>query len=1054
MSPERLKKVEEIYHAVLELAPDKRQSFLRESCAEDTELRREIDSLLSFENTFDALIDSPPKSLAAELFAVETETADITGSRINQYKILRLLGAGGMGAVYLAEDTKLERKVALKLLPEEFARDPHRLERFVREAKSASALNHPNILTVHEIGVIDARHFIITEFIDGRTLNEYVREEQPSLAKVLEIAAQIASALAAAHEAGIIHRDLKPDNVMVRNDGIVKILDFGIAKLISDFGSRNSDLPNLESETLIQPEQTNPKSEIPNPKSTLPGMVIGTPQYMSPEQARGQKIDFRSDIFSFGAVLYEIVCGQPPFTGATQMDIIGSVLRDEPAPVGASLPGIPGEFERIVEKALRKDRDARYQHVKDLLIDLNDFRRTLDADTKLIHRTDSEGARKTAETAGTGFGAPRRSLLVYAAVFIVLAGGLALGVWLFRPLPAATVNQAETPLKSAEIISWASTPGEFYSTGAFSPDGKMIAFASTKTGGKNVWIKQVGEGEALQITKDEFGNEQPVWSPGGEEVAFFSARGNQTGVWRIPILGGSPKFVATVEDGSALLRCWSKSGSIYYESNQDIYAIDAATGETRQVTDFGTRAVQAFSISVSPDEQQVAYTTNEGERYALWTKKINEGEPRKLLTLDAEIKNTAWHTDNQRIFYSALADGSFQIFMTDANAAAPRQISFGERDAFVLDVSPDGTKILYGSAKEESDLWSVNVRDSNESIVASDIDSELWASAAPDGKSIVYQSIKNLSQGNNLFNGKILTKKLNSGEQPAEIAPDGYLPVWSPDGQTIAFMEVSGARHRIQTIRAGSGQKHLAADGVVPINNSLLPYNRLQAKDFSFSPDSRKIAYVSKRSGQYNIWLTGADGADNLQLTANDDAKLFLYCPLFSPDGTRVAYTSRTGNRAGKPTFSVQLIDTETKTSRTLTQQNAFFRLLGWEQNGTRLYLAATDGSETTGVQEEVAIRQLDVETGRTAPVAALKDTYPANIQLSADGRTIAFAAHREGKDNIWTIPTGGGEAKRLTNNNDSRLYFSSLAWSPDGSSIFFGKQLRYSLLSMLTNFK
>ena len=1057
MSPERLKKVEEIYHAVLELPPEKRRFFLHESCAGDPDLRREVDSLLSFDESFDSLIDSPPKSLAAELFAIErAEDSDITGSRINQYKILSLLGVGGMGAVYLAQDTKLERKVALKLLPAEFAEDSHRLDRFIREAKSASALNHPNILTVHEIGVIDRKNYIVTEFIDGRTLKKYISEEQPSLAKVLEIAAQIASALAAAHEAGIIHRDIKPDNVMVRNDSIVKILDFGIAKLISDLGSRNSDLKsqneNLEAETLMQPQETNPKSQIRNPKSTMPGMIIGTPQYMSPEQARGQKIDFRSDIFSFGVVLYEIICGQPPFSGATPMDIIGSVLRDEPAPVGNFLPGISVELERIVQKALRKDRDARYQHIKDLLIDLNDFRKTLDFDTKLIHRTDSDGARKTAETS-SGFGAPRRHLFVYAALFIMLAGGLAFAAWWFRQAPAAVPNLAETPLKSAEIISWASTPGEFYSTGAFSPDGKMIAFASTKTGGKNVWIKQVGEGEALQITKDEFSNEQPIWSPGGEELAFFSERGNQTGVWRIPILGGSPKFVATLEDGGSLLRFWSKNGLIYYESNQDIYAIDVNSGETRQVTDFNARVVQALSISVSPDEQQVAYMTTEGEQSILWTKRITEGEPRKLLTLGGEIKNTAWHTDNQRVFYSVLTDGIFQIFVTDSLGTAPRQITFGEKDAYVLGVSPDGTKILYGSAKEESDIWSVELKESKESIIASDIDSELWASPAPDGKSIVYQSIKNLSQGNNLFNGKILTKKLNSNEQPAEISTGGYLPVWSPNGQTIAFMEVSGNRHRIATIRVGSGQKRLAADGVVPINNSLLPYNRLQARDFSWSPDARKIAYVSKRSGQYNIWLVNSDGADDLQLTGNEDAKLFLYCPIFSPDGRSIAYTSRTGNRSGKPTFGVHVIDTEAKTSNTLTRQNSFFRLLGWEQNGKRLYLVSTDGSETSGVQEEVAIRGLDVETGKIETIAALKDTYLANIQLSPDAKSVAFAAHREGKDNIWLIADGGVE-KKLTGNNDSRLYFSSLAWSPDGSSIFFGKQLRYSLLSMLTNFK
>ena len=248
MSPEKLKKVEEIYHAVLALPPDERNVFLRESCAGDAALRKEIDSLLAYENTFDSLLDNPPKSLAAEVFALR-ENSQIIGSQINQYKILSLLGEGGMGAVYLAQDTTLERKVALKLLPGEFAEDKIRLNRFFQEAKSASALNHPNILTVHEIGKFDQQHFIVTEFIDGQTLKHYLGEEKPALQKVLEIAGQIASALSAAHEAGIIHRDIKPDNVMVRNDGIVKVLDFGIAKLTDSKSSTDID---PEAQTIVR----------------------------------------------------------------------------------------------------------------------------------------------------------------------------------------------------------------------------------------------------------------------------------------------------------------------------------------------------------------------------------------------------------------------------------------------------------------------------------------------------------------------------------------------------------------------------------------------------------------------------------------------------------------------------------------------------------------------------------------------------------------------------------------------------------------------------------
>jgi len=422
-----------------------------------------------------------------------------------------------------------------------------------------------------------------------------------------------------------------------------------------------------------------------------------------------------------------------------------------------------------------------------------------------------------------------------------------------------------------------------------------------------------------------------------------------------------------------------------------------------------------------------------------------------------EIKNTVWHSDNQRIFYSALVDGTFQIFVTDINGTLPKQVTFAERDGFVLNVSSDGAKILYGSAKEESDIWGVNLKDSKEFIVASDINSELWAKVSPDGKSIAYQSIKNLSQGNKLFNGTILTKTLNSDEPPIELVANGFLPVWSPDGQQIAFMQVLGKKYQIETIKATvGGQKHLTTGGIVRINNTILPYNQIQTSYISWSPDSTKIAYISERSGQYNIWLVNADGSNDVQLTSNNDSNLNLYCPLWSADGKHIAFTSKTGKRPAdeKPTFSVWVIDTETKNSRLVMQEKLFLRLIGWSPTGGELILASVAGTETTGLQPEVFLLQVEIGTSQRSEITALKDTYLYNIHLSPDGKNIAFAAHREGKDNIWLMPAAGGEAKKLTANNDSRLYFSSLAWSPDNNSIFFGKQSRYSLLSMLTNFK
>ncbi len=275
------------------------------------------------------------------------------GTKLGRYEIRSQLGTGGMGEVYLAQDTTLDRKVALKILPPNLAEDTDRMSRFVREAKSASALNHPNIITIHEIGEIDGLHFIATEYIEGETLKTRLKMETLTLKSTLEIAVQVVSALEAAHRAGIIHRDIKPDNIMVRHDGIVKILDFGLLKLIA---SDRSEV-DKEGETKMQVK-------------TQVGMIMGTVAYMSPEQARGQEMDARTDIWSFGCVLYEMLTKQQAFQGETMADVWANILQREPGSILAHRTDTPAELERIIAKTVRKNRDERYQSARELLNDL------------------------------------------------------------------------------------------------------------------------------------------------------------------------------------------------------------------------------------------------------------------------------------------------------------------------------------------------------------------------------------------------------------------------------------------------------------------------------------------------------------------------------------------------------------------------------------------------------------------------------------------------------------------------------------------------------------
>ncbi len=315
MNSEKLKEIEEIYHAVLEIPIDERESFFSEHCGEDENLRREVESLLSFEKTSDKLIDTSPESVAAAMFAELEPNSPLINKEIGHYNIKKLLGKGGMGEVYLAQDSKLNRKVALKLLPPELTDEKDRLKRFVREAQAVSALNHPNILTIHEFGTEGNHHFIVMEFVEGVTLREKMAGGQMSINEALNVAVQVASALSAAHETGIIHRDIKPDNIMIRRDGIAKVLDFGLVKLTET----NNNIHRTDSNAATRPHfQTNP------------GALMGSANYMSPEQARSSDVDARTDIFSLGVVLYEMLAGQKPFVGDSPVETMNAIIKDEP----------------------------------------------------------------------------------------------------------------------------------------------------------------------------------------------------------------------------------------------------------------------------------------------------------------------------------------------------------------------------------------------------------------------------------------------------------------------------------------------------------------------------------------------------------------------------------------------------------------------------------------------------------------------------------------------------------------------------------------------------
>jgi serine/threonine protein kinase/thioredoxin-like negative regulator of GroEL len=364
MTPERYKEVGDLYRTALELAPERRPAFLAEACIGDETLRKEVESLLGYEAQRGSLIDQPALEVAAKVLA-EERAESLVGQSVGHYQVLSLLGKGGMGDVFLGEDTRLKRKVAIKRLPPPFTANRERLRRFEQEAQAASSLNHPNIITIYEVAEASAMRYLVTEYIEGETLRRRMAREKMTLGEVLDVALQIASALTAAHTRGIVHRDIKPENVMVRPDGLVKVLDFGLSKLTE----RSAPPVDLQAPTDARP-------------TTEPGLVIGTVSYMSPEQARGFKVDHRTDIFSLGVMLYEMFAGRRPFEGETTSDVIAAVLTQEPEPLRKYNNVVVPELERVTLKCLAKERDERWQTVGELAEALKETQRRNEQPTR------------------------------------------------------------------------------------------------------------------------------------------------------------------------------------------------------------------------------------------------------------------------------------------------------------------------------------------------------------------------------------------------------------------------------------------------------------------------------------------------------------------------------------------------------------------------------------------------------------------------------------------------------------------------------------------------
>jgi Tol biopolymer transport system component len=879
-----------------------------------------------------------------------------------------------------------------------------------------------------------------TEFIDGENLRHHLRRPM-TLTEAMDIAIQIASALATAHAAGIIHRDIKPENIMLRQDGIVKVLDFGLAKLTEHWRADDVDRDAATQAFVL----------------TEPGAVVGTTAYLSPEQARALEVDTRTDIWSLGVVLYEMITGRAPFKSETASDTSAAILKTEPPPLSEFVPEVPAEIERIVRKALQKNREERYQGIKDMLLDLKTLKRDLDVGaaisrsgapysqsgmTRAAISTVPPPSTNQTSLLTTHLGLSNKAGVVIAAMALLILS--VAGWYWWRHREADRFG----PLSVNQLLS---RKNGLVETGAsharFSPDGKFVTYASARGDNNTIWLKQVISGEPFTNQQDLSAAASPVWSPDGLQIAFFSKRQGQYGIWTMAAFGGSPTLLKPLESYSRELVAWSRSGRIYFVMQSNLYSLNVATQEISQVTQLEMpRTDRDFAIS--PDEKQIVYSDNMDGQSDLWVGPMGGGRPARVTNDKFQDSNPVWAPDNQRIVYSSKRNGIKQICVARVDGSLSTQLTFNDSNGSVLDVSPDGTRILYSTDRDESDLWSVRVDQQKESQLTTDTGIKLWPDVSPDGKAIAYQSLRAATAAT-LFNSVVMSKALSGDSAPLQLAADGFAPLWSPDGKQVAFLHFVNAISDLWVVHATGGDaKALTTGGVIFGGFSQLPFNRTQTQDFYWSRDGTGLVYCARTANAVNVWQIGTDGSAPVRISDNADAGMRIYNPVSSPDGQSVAWLGMSTDKAA----SLWLFDHGQQ--KKIFETNSALGIVGWAAPGDELILKTFVGNDTQNAPVNVGLIAISVRDGKQRSLAQLPAAYFQNIKLAPAGNQIAYVSRAEGTDSLKIIAVSGGAAKTIITATDPRVYLATLVWSPDGKTIYYGKQSSWTLFSMIDNFR
>jgi serine/threonine protein kinase len=865
------------------------------------------------------------------------------GTKLGAYEIQSLLGAGGMGEVYRARDTRLDRLVAVKILLSEKVADPERKRRFVQEAKAASSLNHPNIVTIYSIDQAEGVDFIAMEYVAGKTLERLIPRGGMGVKDVLQYAVQIADALARAHAAGIVHRDLKPGNIMVDEHGLVKVLDFGLAKL-TERTSTGSDEETLS----VQPK-------------TEEGKIVGTVAYMSPEQAEGKAVDTRSDIFSFGSVLFEMATGRRAFSGETRASTLAAILKDNPPPARQLADTLPREVERLISRCLRKDPNQRFQHMDDVKIVLQELKE--ESDSGVL------GAAAPAQKSHFRWLWP----LSLAAALAVAAG-----LWL-----RSRERPVETPLVAVPLTSY---PGD-ESTPTLSPDGSQVAFAwnGEKQNKWDIYVKQIGVEPPFRLTNDAATNYSPAWSPDGGYIAFLrEATPDRTAIVRVPQRGGPERIVAEIKGSVGQLPygpylSWTPDSKWIVcpapRSGQRVWALhlfSTENGEDMELTDPPSDEAGDVAPAVSPDGGTLIFSrvSPDFHNATLWSLPLGKGykpseKEHKLEARGLTNIGAAWLPQGSEFVFASGTETDYGLWRTSASKGAPFQrISLGVSSLAEPTISRLGNRLAFSTFQYDLNIWRIDLKGPNKEAsqpisFISSTQVEQYPAYSADGKHIAYMSTRSGTE-------EIWVCE-SDGSNAAQVTSFGgaaiYGPSWSPDGKNIAFtVALKDMKEDIYVVSANGGApRRMTTDPA-------------EDKWPSWSRDGKWIYFASTRSGREEIWKIPSSGGEAIQITRDSGDE-----PEESADGKTVYYMK------GWPS--------EVSVWRANTDGSHEARVLQ-DVHSEGQWTVVQDGIYFFKTPDKAGSSNLDyyeLASGQTRKLISIPRPIQTRIAVSPDGRTVLY---------------------------------------------------------------